>query len=389
MAAAASPGRDRHDRQRPCPPARRRRPSRPGRRPRPARSRTRPAPAPPRPGRRSPPPSPACSGRRALWTSSEIAASSRSTSATSAVSPAASASRRSAVSGVRSRWDRSATRSRSAARSSSMRSASRLSARAASASSGVGPGSARASPCPAASARAVPDSSVASRVTERARRSAITTAASHQRDGDRRPAPARPCAPRRRAARSGTAPRTTDRGAVPVTNRACTARATPSRSRLNARPGPGPGPSDGARRPAWRRRRTVPSGSHTVMRPSARCPVLSMADGRRSSGVTPGSARVGASEATSRSARGDGPVAGHRPDQRPERQRERHHHQAGGGQHDEHEAAAHGRSPGAAGAVSLHADAPHGVQVAGHVPVSPSLRRSHDRWTSTVLSAPP
>ena len=38
----------------------------------------------------------------------------------------------------------------------------------------------------------------------------------------------------------------------------------------------------------------------------------------------------------------------------------------------------------------LHPDAPYGVQVARlAAAVSPSLRRSQDRWTSTVLSAPP
>ena len=72
---------------------------------------------------------------------------------------------------------------------------------------GRGPGSARASPSPAASARAVPASSVASRVTERARRSAMT-AARHQRQGDRSQRQPRRSTPASR--RLGIRARTTD-----------------------------------------------------------------------------------------------------------------------------------------------------------------------------------
>ena len=80
----------------------------------------------------------------------------------------------------------------------------------ASASSGVGPGSARASPSPAASARAVPASSVASRVTERARRSAMTAAAA---TSARATAPSASHAVRTPSSsrRSGIRARTTDR----------------------------------------------------------------------------------------------------------------------------------------------------------------------------------
>ena len=78
--------------------------------------------------------------------------------------------------GVRSRWDRSATRSRSAARSSSMRSARRLSASATSAISGGPVTSARACDSPLARARLVRARSAAGRVTLRASRSVVTTA---------------------------------------------------------------------------------------------------------------------------------------------------------------------------------------------------------------------
>ena len=53
---------------------------------------------------------------------------------------------------------------------------------------------------------------------------------------------------------------------------------------------------------------------------------------------------------------------------------------------DEEEAAPHRGLTLGAGVLELDADAAHGVQVArARWPISPSLRRSHDRWTSIGL----
>ena len=77
--------------------------------------------------------------------------------------------------GVRRRWDRSATSSRSAASSSTMRSASRLRVSPTSTISGGPAGSTRASRSPAPSCSAVRASSATGRTTPRATRSAAST----------------------------------------------------------------------------------------------------------------------------------------------------------------------------------------------------------------------
>ena len=114
------------------------------------------------------------SPRRCRGSSASTASSSRSRSGAGR----ASTSSRSAVSGVRSRWARSAAPSRSAASSSPIRPASRLTAAPTSRTSGGPAGCTRAARSPVPSRWAVAASSVTGRVSERASRSATSSARS-------------------------------------------------------------------------------------------------------------------------------------------------------------------------------------------------------------------
>ena len=236
-----------------------------GRRRRPARPRTRPDPA-ATAARSHRTATASCSGRRAARISSLTSASRRSTSSSSAAAPWPSASRRRAVSGVRSRCERSATRSRSAASSSSMRSARRLRASATSSISGGPPASARAVESPPASARLVRARSAAGPGDAAGQLVGGDDRQDEQADGDhgqhgprRRDALGElvPRGPARAARRRPPSPTSTGRNtSTPVGGGAREGDA--ARGPAPRRPG----------RPGSGRRSCVPSGRSTLSRPS-------------------------------------------------------------------------------------------------------------------------
>ena len=129
--------------------------------------------APPPPGRRA--------SRMISLTVRSTAPTSASSRSISAPSRSDSASIRSAVSGVRSRWDRSATVSRSCARSSPMRTARRFSPAPARRTSGGPVTAARADSSPAARRSEAWASAASGRTRDRASWSATSTLSSSRR----------------------------------------------------------------------------------------------------------------------------------------------------------------------------------------------------------------
>ena len=280
-----------------------------------------------------------CKGRRAARISSVTSASSRSTSSTSAAAPCPSASSRRAVSGVRSRWDRSATRSRSAVSSSSIRSASRLRDSATAAISGGPATTARAAVSPPARSRLVRARSAAGRVTLRARRSVTATDAAIRRRATPASTAHASVTPSVMSA-AGTRARSTTTSSVLITTGVNTS--TPSsvvcekaccRSRAKATASWLAGVVSPIR---------VPSGSRTLIRPS--CPgTLAMAVSMAAGSVLDGQGRGQRSQALL--SLGDGAVASDLADQHGEREGERGHQDRGDREGDEEEPAAHGRLP--------------------------------------------
>ena len=295
-----------------------------------------------------------------------------------------SVSRRRAVTGVRSRWPRSATCSRSAATSSWIRSASAFSARPSSAVSGGPPGTARALESPSRSRCATSATSVTGTLVRRPRRKATST------ESATRPSPSAtivaqaPHTPARSSvvgteASTTSRPRAVTTGTTasrpwscPTVKAACSVRARSTAAAESAGRG-----SCAAQH--------LPAGlHHDHLGPAG----TEVGDGARQGlGVVEGGDQ-GRDALGLLAGPGRGAVLGEVRHEEAQRHDEGHDDRRRRGGHQPGDAAGH--QPGASEGGARRTPTPRTLcRYAGWAAVSPSLRRSHDRCTSTVRSPPP
>ena len=298
-------------------------------------------------------------------------ASTSSRSRSRSAGGSASTSSRRAVNGVRSRWARSAAASRSAVSSSPMRPASRLTAAPTSRTSRGPAGVARADRSPVESRCAVAARSLTGRVRERASRSATRSASTSRV----RPSPASTSQVRVTPARSCAVGTNTSTTAVPSLRRTGCTRRVPSRpSTTEADAGGAPS----ARAPV------APSHCPSVQRTATLPPALLAAAtfaatsacwSSPTEGMSACSCTCAVSSARAAATRATRDAAGRR------------------------KASSTTEVVAATSRVICRLTArarpvarplPRTVcSSRGSAALSPSLRRSQERWTSTVLSAPP